>query len=153
MVTSNSKCIRQARSSRKPDPLIQLITRGYSIWKPYVKWESNLILLRLAAQLVDGQKLTRGPAIYLIGPKIRVCISLLTMELCSFMPPGPPHGKWRHLCKTFPQLCQALRKKPHTSQWKSCLRCPSSHSCMARLCACLWQAHKRQPQLLTRRAL
>lgn len=90
MVTSNSKCIRQEKSSRQSDPLIQLITRGYSIWKPYVKWESNLILLRLAAQLVDGQKLTRGPAIYLIDQKIRVCISLLSTELTPLCLPVLP---------------------------------------------------------------
>lgn len=102
MVISNSKCIRQEkRSSRKPESLIYLINRGDSMWKPYVKWKSNLILLRLAAHLVDGQKLTRGLAIYLIGHKIRVCTSLFSMEPHSFMPPVPSHRKWRRCCGTF----------------------------------------------------
>lgn len=72
------------------------------MWKLYVKRESNLILLRLAAHLADGQKLTRGLAIYLIGHKIRVCLSLFSTVLsasCSFPqemrvmlqdPPAPP---------------------------------------------------------------
>lgn len=59
------------------------------MWKLYVKWESNLILLRLAAHLVDGQKLTRGLAIYLIGHKIRVCISSFSMEPHSLVPLVP----------------------------------------------------------------
>lgn len=63
------------------------------MWKPYVKWESNLILLRLAAHLVDGQKLTRGLAIYLIGHKIRVCTSLsIHTLLCLLSLPTENEG-------------------------------------------------------------
>ena len=114
------------------------------MWKPYVKWESNLFLLRLAAHLVDGQKLTRGLAIYLIGHKIRVCISPSSMELHSFMSPVPLHEKLRGCCKTFLQLYQAVRNKPRASWWKSCLQRSGSRSCGDCCCACPWQARQWQ---------
>lgn len=114
------------------------------MWKPYVKWESNLILLRLAAHLVDGQKLTRGLEIFLIGHKIRVCICLSSVEPHTFMPPVSPHGKRRWCCKTFPQFQQAVRNKPHTSRWKSCLQRSGSRSCGDGRGARPWQARQRQ---------
>lgn len=122
------------------------------MWKPNVKWESNLILLRLAAHLVDGQKLTRGLEIYLIGHKIRACIRLSSMEPHSFMPPVPPHGKGRWCCKT-PALpsCQKQAAYKSVEKLPPALGLPQLQGWP--LCLPVTSTPTAEPPSLTRRSL
>lgn len=111
------------------------------MWKPYVKWENNLILLRLAAHLVDRHKLTRGFAIYLIGHKIRVCISLSSMEPHSFVPPVPPVKNEGDAAGPSSSSTRLSGISPIQVGGKAALRLPQLQGSG---CACPWQVRQRQ---------
>lgn len=135
MVRSNSKRIRQERrNSRKPDPLMQLISRGDRMWKPYVKWESNLILLRLPAW--KRTEVNEGPCNLFNWPKDQSVHqpSVHSAALCA---PHPPPTQGRRCSMAFPQLLDRVvdGRLPLQPQLCSCMVCPRAHP---------WQAHKQQ---------